>query len=196
MLSTLQGNVGLNGTFTPPCRTATLVSKTQVTICGCRAKSTPPTDEFPALGTPDVCLASGRARTLEKKILTFSLRIGEYEYTCNTDRNNNPYSDCLNSIAKICNPTDVTFDKSRCQSGVDKMVGQMNPWWRNVRIACGQWAWQGFIGSYTSSLCASANSNLTSNAYYTVEDGSRVQVTSKFTESIKMVLWSSTALRG
>jgi len=192
----LESNQGLNGTFTPQCLTTSgakvtvYVSNTSVTICGCAAASNPPAT-FPPPGTPDACLATGPALTLSKRILAFSQVIGSFKYTCNTDSNNNPYADCLNSMAKICNTTDSSFDKTRCQTGVNMMFGNMSTHWQAVRKECGQWSWNGSpasINAASSSNCASANSNLRANAFY-IHDGDQ-KVTSGLTDSINQRLWS------
>jgi hypothetical protein len=171
------------------------ISGTNVTICGCAAASTPPT-LFPPPGTPDACLASGPALTFSKNILAFSQVIGSFNYTCHTDSKNNPFADCFNSMAKICNTTDPTWDstkKANCQTGVNTMYVGMNSWWQAVRKECGQWSWNGYPASSTaasSSNCASANSNLRTNAIYYQKDGSTLRVDSKFTESTNVRLWS------
>jgi len=204
----LHSNAGINGTFTPHCITdmtegdVVADANTHLIICGCQAKITPPT-VLPDPSCPDACLASGNASavTLEKRILTFSKVIGEYQYTCHTDINNNPYADCLNTIAKICNST-ASINKTLCQTGVDQMVGQMSPWWQKVRRECGQWRWiDQFIGSNTSSRCATANSDLIANAYYTVWNPETwlddiFKVTSALTDSVQKGLWSNAALWG
>jgi len=200
----VQNNAGINGTFTPLCHTAFEATNTELIICGCRATVTPPTNDFPPPELPDACLASGTssALTLEKRILTFSHVDGRYKYTCNTDEKKNPYADCLNTIAKICNSFASSFNKTLCQTGVNDMVKQMSPWWQNVRRECGQWRWiDQFNGSYTSSRCATANSDLIANAYYTVWNPDElvydtVRVTSYLTNSIIQRLWSKTALWG
>jgi len=196
-------NIGLIGTFTPQCLTSSgaipsvWISGTNVTICGCAAASNPPAC-FPHPGTPAACLSVGPALTLSKRILAFSQVIEGYTYSCNTDSNKNPYSDCLNSMAKMCNTTDYSsFDKTRCHTGVNMMFGNMSTLWQNVRKECGQWSWtqngQTFVGNSASSNCATANSNMTAKAYY-IQDGIRVNVTSGLTESIKARLWSNTLL--
>jgi len=194
----LRYNKGLNGTFTAQCLTTSgaipkvWIDNTGVTICGCAAASTPPAT-FPPPGTPDACLATGPALTLSKRILAFSQAIGSFKYTCNTDSYNNPYSDCLNSMAKICNTTDSSFDKANCHTGVNMMFGNMSPYWQNVRKECGQWSWaengQTFVGNSASSNCATANSNLRTNAFY-IHNGIRVPVDLGLTESTNVGLWS------
>jgi len=192
----LSNNKGLNGAFYPSCDAYTKITNTDLTICGCPAKRTPPTT-YPPADISEDCLASGTALTLEKRYIGYYQVIGEYVFTCTTDANKNPYMDCLNSMAEICNPTASTFSKTTCQTGVDQMTGQMNPLWQSVRRECGQWRWtDSLIGNPTSTACATANSNLRNNAYYTLEDGSKVSVTLDLIESINTRLWSQTALKG
>jgi len=192
-----QLNPGLNGTFTPQCLTtsgknvAVYVSGTGATICGCAAASNPPAT-FPPPGTPDACLATSyTGSTLSKRILAFSQVIGSFKYTCNTDSNKNPNANCLNTMAKICNPSDSSFDKTNCQNGVNEMFGMMNTHWQAVRKECGQWKWTDqSIGNNASSNCASANANLIANAFYTRQDGVQVPVDSGITKSTNERLWS------
>jgi len=187
----------LSGNLTPRCNTSVEVFATSITICGCTAASTAPT-LFPPPGTPDACLSSGPALSLSKRILAFSQVIGSFKYTCNTDANNNPFADCLNSMAKFCNTADPTFDKNRCQTGVDTMFRGMNSWWQNVRKECGQWSSDGSPASSTpasSFSCVSANLALTTNAYYISWNPQKglyenIQVTSELTYSINERLWS------
>jgi len=194
----------LTGTLTPQCQTTSgdipsvWIDNTGVTICGCAAASTPPAT-FPPPGTPDACLATGPALTLSKRILAFSQAIGSFKYTCNTDSYNNPYADCLNSMAKICNTTDswTLEKKANCHTGVNMMFGNMSIHWQRVRKQCGQWPFTLNGITYpadTSDNCNSANSNLIANAIYILKDGVQVRVTSGLTESIKVQLWSNTLL--
>jgi len=205
------GNTGLYGTFTPQCRTTSgvipsvFVSGTKVIICGCAAASTPPAT-FPPAGTPDACLATGPALTLSKRILAFSQVIGDRRFTCNTDDNKNPYADCTNTMAVLCNTTDPTWDstkKANCHTGVNTMYGAMNPWWKAVRKNCGQWPFtlNGITSTevYPSTNCNDANSNLIANAYYTAWNSQKrayenIPVTSGLTESIKERLWNNALL--
>jgi len=174
---------------------------TNIITCGCISKSTPPTI-FPPPGTPDACLSSGPALSFEKRALVFSQTIGGYKYTCNTDVNLNPYADCLNSMAKICNSSDTaTFSKSLCQNGVNQMFGNMSTYWKAVRKECGQWPWDVFIGNPSSAGCAFANSALQNNSYYVVWNPEtkvydRVNVFFGLTDSITVRLWNNTALKG
>jgi hypothetical protein len=100
-------------------------------------------------------------------------------------------------MGKICNTTDSSFVKANCQTGVNTMFGMMNTHWQAVRKECGQWSWaengQTFVGNSASSTCASANTNLIANAFYSYNDG-LVRVTSGLTESIKVQLWRNALL--
>jgi len=118
--------------------------------------------------------------------------IGGYTYSCNTDSNMNPYADCLNSMAKICNTADPTFDKTRCHTGVNKMFGMMNEHWQRVRKQCGQWSFSTYPAD-SSDNCDTANSNLIDKAFY-IHNGVPVPVTSGLTESIKVQLWNNALL--
>jgi hypothetical protein len=128
---------------------------------------------------------------------------GGSTYACNTDSNKNPYSDCINSMAKICNTTDPTWDstkKANCQTGVNKMFGNMNSHWQAVRYYCGQWPFtlNGVTypaGVYPSTACTTANSNLIAKGFYRLMDGSQVPVTSVLTDSINLRLWGNTVLK-
>ncbi len=123
--------------------------------------------------------------------------IGGYKYTCNTDANKNPYADCLNTMAKICNTADPTFVLTRCHTGVNTMFGMMNNHWQRVRKQCGQWSFTSNGITYPvdpSDKCDDANSNLIDKASYTRPDGVQVRVTSGITESIKVQLWSNALL--
>jgi hypothetical protein len=128
--------------------------------------------------------------------LIFSQAIGGYKYNCHTDANKNPYSDCLNSIAKICNTTDSwsSAKKTNCQTGVNTVYGGLNSWWQAVRKECGQWPitlnGKSYTGVYPSDNCNSANINLIKNAFYTRLDGSKVKIDSTFTNYQNAGLWS------
>jgi len=122
------------------------------------------------------------------------LHFGIYKFTCNTDSNMNPYADCLNSMAIICNTSDPTFIKTRCQTGINQMFAGMSAHWQNVRQDCGRWPFTRngitYTGVYPSDNCASANKNLIANAFYIQKDGSKVRVDSQITESTNVRLWS------
>jgi len=172
------------------------VMGTNVTICGC-ASATSPAAIFPPPETPDSCLATGSATSLQKRILTFAAEIGSYKYTCNLDFNNNPYQDCLNTMAKICHPVYMGNDTARisgCKSSVNSITGGMNSYWQDFRKACGQWSWNGAVGSVTSTSCTSANIALQNNAYYIV-GGILTKVPASLTDSINKGLWSNPALK-
>jgi hypothetical protein len=162
-------------------------------ICGSAAASTPPS-RFPSPKTPDDCLATGPAPSLSKRIPVYSQVIKGYSFTCNTDSYNNPYADCLNTMAKICNTADSSFDKTRCHTGVNTMFGMMNNHWQRVRKQCGQWSFTHNGITYPadpSDNCNDANSNLIANAFYIKNDGvTRVPVTLGLTESTNVELWS------
>jgi hypothetical protein len=171
---------------------------TQLTICGCATQGSPAV-LFPPPGTPDACLATGPSSPLQKRVEIFSQNIGSFKYTCNVDVNLNPFQDCLNTQAKICNTTYMGTDPTRlsdCKTGVNQMAQGMSPWWQAVRKECGQWAWNGFTGNVASSNCASANSKLAQNAYYIGPDGSRTYVTSALTNSVNAGLWNNANLKG
>jgi len=200
----LNNNPGLNGTFTPQCGTKVIISNTSVIICGCLAASTPPTI-FPPNGTHADCLASGRALTLAKRTQVasqaYDQAFGGRRYTCHVDSptKKNPFADCTNSMAFLCNTSDTTWNsdgakREICRTAVNQMYGQMNSYWQEVRKQCGQWPFiqngQTFVGNSTSSSCATANSNLRTNAFYIQKDLSTVYVTSEFTISQNYGLWS------
>jgi hypothetical protein len=165
---------------------------TNVIVCGCSAEISP-ASIFPPRETPDECLASSTSGFLEKRVVAFSRVIGTYEYTCNLDSNNNPLQDCLNTMAKICHPEYMGTNKTLirdCKIAVNSMTRKMSPWWKKVRIACGQWAWtDGTIGSLTSSSCDGANLALQTNAYYSAR-GESVSIPSSLADSINFRLWS------
>jgi len=191
----------LTGTLTPQCQTTSgvipsvWIDNTNITICGCAAASTAPSS-FPPDGTPDECLATGPARTLSKRTQTLSQVIAVIDYrsfTCSTDTNKNPYADCLNTIAKICDTTDPTWSsnvekRDRCRNAVNDMFGMMNEHWQRVRKQCGQWSFSTYPAD-PSDNCDTANSNLIDKAVYTRPGGVQVPVT-ELIESIKARLWN------
>jgi len=196
----LSRNTGLNGTFTPRCGRKVYVSNTTVIICGCAAAFTPPTI-FPPNGTHPDCLASGSALTLAKRTQASGqviAEVGGYKYTCHVDSvKKNPFADCTNSMAFLCNTSDTTWNsdgakRERCRTAVNQMYGQMNSHWQEVRRDCGQWSWNGSPAISTaasSSSCATANNNLISNAFYNTPTG-KVYLNSGFTKSQNDGLWS------
>jgi len=173
-----------------------------VIICGCAAISNPPVI-FPPAGTPSACLATGSATSLQKRILAFSAPIGSYRFTCNLDSNGNPFQDCLNAMAEICNPSYLGVDTTRinyCRDAVNSMAGQMNVHWQLVRKECGQWKWTNAdgtikIGSASSTNCSLANIALQQNAFY-ISGGVRINVPASMTESINKGLWKNPYLNG
>jgi len=200
----LKDNNGLTGTFTPQCLTTSgvkpllYIDNTGVIICGCVAAFTPPT-LFPPAGTPAACLAYASALTLAKRTEIFSLTLAGYKFACHVDTNKNPYADCTNSMAALCNTSDPTWSsdavkRGRCRTAVNDMYGNMNPWWQAVRKNCGQWPFilNGITstGVYPSSACTTANDNLIRNAVYNRLDGSTVKIDSSFTNSQNAGLWN------
>jgi len=199
----LANNTLLNGTFSPQCTTSSgvkvsvSVSNTSIVICGCAAASNPPAI-YPPSETHANCLASNLALTLSKRILAFSQVIGSLRFTCNTDDDKNPYADCLNSMAALCDPARTSFNKITCQTGVNQMFASMGTHWENVRKECGQWSFTqndiSYTGVYPSENCATANKNLIANAYYSVWNVQKavyenVPVTAGITDSINQRLW-------
>jgi len=192
----LENNPGVSGVFTPPCSAYLFLSGTPISICGCGSSFNPPS-LFPPAGTPDSCLATGAASPLVKRALVFSTNIGTYKYTCNTDSNRNPFGDCLNTMAKICNTVYISGNSTRisqCKDGVNSMTSQMNNFWQNVRKECGQWSYNGFTGSVKSINCYSANQALHKNAFYLAADNTRIMVDSSVTNSINSGLWGNPSL--
>jgi len=166
---------------------------TNVIICGC-ASAKSPAAVFPPPETPDECLATGPATSLQKRTQVFSRPIEDRQYTCDLDDNGNPYQDCLNTMAKICHPVYMGTDKtliSECKIGVEQMFGSMNIWWQNVRKACGQWKWtDGKIGNVDSTECLNANNQLKIHAFF-----ERVAVSSSFVDSVNIRLWRNSNLK-
>lgn len=173
---------------------------TTTTICGCASAVSPPVG-FPPVGTPDVCLATGPATPLAKRILAFSTVIASFKYTCNVDDKLNPFQDCINTMGKICDPTYISANTTRindCKTAVNTMTLGMSIYWQNVRRQCGQWTYNtvdGFKGSVISNNCYLANQALQQNAYYTTPDGQRIPVTAALTNSVNSGLWGNPFLR-
>ena len=124
----------------------------------------------------------------------------------NLDQNDfdNPYQDCINSMAVFCNATYIGSDLTslvtktrvqKCKSIVDSVALKLNSYWRDVRQFCGQWPWNGYTGSSSSPLCSNATSELQSKAYYNTAGG-RVYVSADMTRSIKVGLWDNPVLIG
>ena len=78
---------------------------------------------------------------------------------------------------------------------VDTMSSSINWAWKNVRSSCGQWAYNGIVGSVTSAACIRANNALKANAYYYLPDGTKSFVSSEFIESVNVLLWSNNLLK-
>jgi hypothetical protein len=95
-------------------------------------------------------------------------------------------------MAKICNPSDPTFVKANCHTGVNMMFGKMSIHWQYVRYYCGRWPFtingQTYVGNSASSYCRDVNTSLRRYAFY-IENGIRVNVTSGITESTISRLW-------
>lgn len=167
------------------------MTNTGITLCGC-SSSKSPAFTFPSLSTPASCLSTGSASHVSKKSLTFSQNIGQLKFTCNTDAKRNPFQDCLNSIAAVCNPSYIGNDPSRvsnCRNTIDTIADGLNSYWQDVRSECGQWSFKGRIGS--SSGCTDAVAALRANAYYVLPDGSKSYVTFQLTESLRVGLWQN-----
>ncbi len=184
-----------------------MLDKTSVIVCGHGAAATVAAS-FPPPNTPEACLATTTTgSTLAKRNQVYSLQIGARRFTCNTDVNKNPFADCLNAMARICNSTDPTWslsltNKTRCQNGVNEMFGNMSNYWQNVRKGCGQWKWTDqsqSIGNNASESCTWSNTNLTSFGKYKVlnADGNweTISVTAGVTDSIMKRLWNNIALK-
>jgi len=188
-------NNQLSGPFTPNCNTKVYAANTLVTLCGC-ATSVTPAALFPPPDTPFSCLATSSTLSLTKRALVFSQSIGTDLFTCNTDTSGNPYQDCLNFQAAVCNPSYISGNAARidnCKNSVDKMTRSLSSYWQTARKSCGQWSFDGIIGSPTSLDCTNANIALQRNAkYLVVIDGARtyISVTSKLTDSVIAGLWS------
>ena len=172
--------------------------RTGVTLCGC-SSSRSPAFLFPDPSTPSACLSTGPATPLAKRTLVYSENIGTLRFTCHMDINKNPFQDCLNTMAAVCSPnymgTNATLI-SNCKFAIDTMTAGLNTFWQKVRRECGQWAWNGFIGSFMSGSCATANTALQANGYYNLPDRTRVFVTSQLTNSVSVALWANSVLAG
>lgn len=168
-----------------------------MTLCGCASKVTP-AFVFPAPSTQIACIRSGNRAPLSKRVQVFVESLGTSTFTCNTDEFDNPYQDCINSMAVFCNATYIGSDLRRiqkCKSVVDSVALQLNSYWRDVRKFCGQWPWNGYTGSSSSPSCSIATSELQSKAYYKTAGG-RVYVSADMTRSIRVGLWDNAHLSG
>lgn len=170
---------------------------TKVVVCGC-ATSITPVVRFPPSGTPAACLAAGPASPLVKRIQVFTVALDTFKYTCNVDDFRNPYQDCLNIMAKMCDPVYLSTNSTRinyCKNSVNSLTLQMNFYWQKVRKECGQWPFNGTIGVATSVACADANIALQRNVSYTAVDGTLIKVTPALTDSVNQALWSNPVLK-
>jgi hypothetical protein len=73
------------------------------------------------------------------------------------------------------------------------MTRGLSPLWQNVRKNCGQWSFDGRIGSVSSTDCLNANEAL-KTAYYILPDGSKQYVDAPFIDSVNAGLWGNTAV--
>ena len=165
-------------------------SDTSITLCGC-STSKSPAFKFPPAGTDLACLSTGPATPLTKRIQVFSQNIGDLKFTCNNDALGNPYQDCLNAQGALCNPTYIfgnSTRKTQCRDAVDTMTRGLSSVWQNVRKSCGQWSFDGLIGSVNSQNCINANHALKS-AFYILPDGNRQYVDAPFIDSVNEGLW-------
>jgi hypothetical protein len=195
----LFNNPSLNGPFTAKCGLPVYASGTKITICGCVSTVTPAI-LFPPAGTSRACLSTGSATQLTKRTEVFSQNIGDWKFTCNTDSNNNalgnPYQDCLNAQRAFCDPTYISGNSTlinACKNAVDTMTKRLSSVWQTVRKNCGQWSFDGLIGSVNSQNCINANDALKS-AFYILRDGTRQYVDAPFIDSVNTGLWANTAL--
>ena len=171
-------------------------SDTSITLCGC-STSKSPAFKFPPAGTDLACLSTGPATPLTKRIQVFSQNIGDLKFTCNNDALGNPYQDCLNAQAALCNPTYISRKstrKTQCRNAVDTMTRGLSSVWQNVRKSCGQWSFDGLIGSVNSQNCINANHALKS-AFYILPDGNRQYVADPFIDSVNEGLWGNTDVK-
>jgi len=192
----------LTGTFRPNCDVDIVnVQNTQVTLCGCVTSRTP-SSIFPSSITPRSCLATGSTSSMAKRAFVLSQSIVPDRFTCNKDDSNNPFQDCLNLQAAICNSSYIKGNSARistCKNSVDTMFRSLSSVWRDVRKYCGQWSFDGAVkGSSTSQSCTNANNALQADAKYSVMvDGvsSSFSVTAALTDSVKQFLWGNTEIK-
>lgn len=174
---------------------------TQIFLCGCASKDSP-AFRFPPLTTHISCLATGLSTSLAKRTQLFQKNIAGYRVTCNVvestkDFEKNPYQDCVNYQAAVCNPTYITQNgQLECKNSVDAMIRSLSPLWKAVRISCAKWSFDGKpVGLVTSRNCINANNALKANAYYILPDGRYQYVDDGFIESMNVGLWGSTAIK-
>jgi hypothetical protein len=170
---------------------------TNLTICGCATQFSPPV-AFPPPETPDECLATSSNTYLQRRSLVFLAKLESYQFTCSIDINKNPYQDCFNMMAKICNPKEMGTDSNllaRCKAVINQMAQSTSRWWQEVGKACGQWTWSdGTVGDVNSPKCNDANLALQKNAFYIV-GGVKIPVPPSLTNSINKGLWSNPLLK-
>jgi len=192
----LSYNPLLTGTFTARCGMKVLISGTSIDLCGCAA-STSPVVKLNTAGT-FACSSTGPATPLTKRGLVFSTNIGDYRFKCTNDTNGNPFQDCINAQGALCKPTYIAGNNTRisdCRNAVNTMNRGLSSFWQNVRKSCGQWSFDGIIGSVTSSNCVNANNALKTNAFYILPDGSKQYVDDPFIDSVNTGLWGNTVLK-
>jgi len=184
-------NLNLNGVFTPNCNTKVFAVNTRISICGCAAVNATPSI-FPPSTIDKACLATNVATTLVKRTQVYTLPVDTLKLTCNVDDLGNPFQDCLNTMAILCNISYVTGypdRKTTCKNAIDIMAGNMSQVWRNVPANCAVWKGK----SSASPECTAANNDLIARANYTSPIG-KMKITSSLTQSMITNLWSNTNL--
>ena len=72
------------------------------------------------------------------------------------------------------------------------MTRGLSSLWKNFRVHCGQWSFDGnAAGLVTSSNCNNANNALKTNAYYILPDGGKQYLDTAFINSVKTGLWEN-----
>ena len=146
------------------------------------------------------CAPLSYGSSLKKRTFTYSVQIGNKLHRCIGDAKLNPYADCTNTIAALCNTTDPTWSsdstkKTKCRNGVNDMFGLMNTYWQAVRRECGRWPFIqngiSYTGSPSSGTCATANTNLIGKAFYPLTDGTVLPVHKGLTDSLMKQLWGN-----
>lgn len=167
---------------------------TKVITCGCASAISPPS-VYPPCETDIKCLASGSPSTSSK----FSKVIDKLNFTCTVDSNKNPFQDCFNTMARLCNKNYISGSAARisnCKESVNEMFSKMGKDWKEVRKECGQWPWKEdkapkYVGAVTSNKCAKANSNLENVKYI---DGT-VNVSPILIKTLAERLWNNDILK-
>jgi hypothetical protein len=167
-------------------------SNTSITLCGCATEESPAFKFFSA-ETSLSCLSTGSATPFAKRTQVFSKNIGDYLFTCNNNSLGNPFQDCINAQGAFCNPSYISGNPTRlseCRSAVDTITRGLSSLWKNVRINCGKWSFDGRpAGLFNSSNCENANNALKS-AYYILPDTSKQYVDIAFINSVNAGLWA------